>query len=83
MHSQKVMIDINRFNLHKYLVAQGYDSSNNMLGKKSGVAKRILDTIPMAIESYYFSHSASLPCKAIYNDTNTFHAQIIEIISLI
>ena len=78
------MIDIDGLNPHNFFVAQGYDGSNNMLGKKSSVVKRILDTFHMATENYCFSYSASLPCKAIYNDIDfmtTFYTHMLEIIN--
>ena len=51
---------MNGLNSHNYSVAQGYDGTNNMLGKKSSIEKRILDTFSIATENHYFSHSASL-----------------------
>ena len=42
---------------------QCYDGASNMLGKKSGVAKQILDIQPKAFATHCHCHSLNLPVK--------------------
>ena len=51
----------------KHLTTQGYDGSNNMLGKKSRVVVRLRKIYPLGIPNHCLCHTASLPCKAVYN----------------
>ena len=44
---------------------QTYDGASNMLGKKSGVAAKILNEKPKALPTHYHAHSLSLSIKSI------------------
>ena len=53
-----------RFNLElKHCRGQTYDGASNMMGKKSGVATRILAEQPKAIVTHCLGHSLSLAVK--------------------
>ena len=43
---------------------QTYDGASNMLGKKSGVAAKILNEVPKALPTYCHAHSVSLSIKS-------------------
>ena len=47
----------------QYCRGQCYDGASNMLGKKSGVAKRIQDIQPKALATHCHGHSLSLGVK--------------------
>ena len=83
---QDLMINKDKLNPVKKCAAQGYDGSNNMMGVKAGVAVRVKEVCPLATENHCFCHTASLPCKAVYNNIpfmNTFQTQTFEILKLI
>ena len=47
---------------------QYYDGASNMLGKRSGVAKKILECQPKAHPTHYYGHSLSLSVKDATNN---------------
>ena len=67
---------------------QCYDSANNMIGKKSGVAKRIQDKQPKAHVTHCHCHSLSLGVKdttknsKILNDAMDTSREIVKLIKL-
>ena len=57
-----------------------------MLGKKSGVAVRLCKIYPLGVPNHCLGHTASLPCKVVYNHINymyTFQTHTFEILNLI
>ena len=58
---------------------QCYDGASNMLGKKSGVAKRIQECQPKAYPTHCFGHSLFWSCKVISDSMNTAREIIILI----
>ena len=71
---------------HDNLVAQCHDGSNNMLGVKTGVAIRLREKYPMAIENHCVCHTAALLCNRVFNDidhVNNFQQLCFENVNLI
>ena len=84
--SQEVMEIKDGLYSKKHLTTQGYDGSNNMLGKKSRVAVRLRKIYLLGVSNHCLGHIVSLPYKAIYNHINymcTFQTHTFEILNLI
>ena len=83
---QDIMITEDKLESQKYCCAQGYDRLNNMIGVRNGTAKRVKEKCPLAQENHCVCHTASLPCKAVFNNIpfmNNFQAQTFEHLNLI
>ena len=75
--------DLNPF---YYLVAQGHDGSNSMLGALSGVRVRTIEKHLQATENQCLCHTASLSCKSMCNKItvmNNFQQHTHEMLNLI
>lgn len=55
------------------LRGQTYDGAGNMMGKKSGVAKRIKDLQPKALETHCHGHSLNLSVKDVTSKSEILH----------
>ena len=56
---------------HKFHCITVEASASNMLEKKSGVAKQILDIQPKALATHCHCHSLSLPVKEVTKESKT------------